>query len=101
SSRNAPSRRYPDARRSLLSSCSRSLGRGPTRGRDRAQRGKFDLAARAVERIGAPPEAQPKGDRAKVEVAPQCVDQIAPIALGQLVGAVAEHDESRRPARDL
>src|SRR5215210_4273761 len=53
------------------------------------------MAASGI-RIARAAERQPQGNRAKLEVAAHGVQQIAPVAFGQLVGAVAEHDEGRR-----
>src|SRR5436190_5159510 len=82
------------------SSFARSLGRGSTRDLTSPKRVKFALApalAPLVERIAAPPEFEPQRHRAELEVAPHRVEQIAAIAFGQRLGAVAEHDEGRRP----
>src|SRR5687767_8599149 len=54
-----------------------------------------------VERVARAAKGQPQRHRAELEVAAQGIDQIAAIAFGQLVGAVAEHDEARRPRLDL
>src|SRR5690348_5749884 len=71
----------------------------------RSERVKFALApllaAAGVERIRPAAEVEAQRNRAKIEVAPQRVHEIAPVAFGKLVGAVAEDDEARRPRLHL
>src|SRR5690349_8002583 len=57
-------------------------------GPNRRKRVKFALAAPlipgAIERVGTPAEVETEGDRAEVELAPQSVHKIPPIAFRQL-----------------
>src|SRR6059058_5348287 len=98
--------KYPQSMMSRASSvtpCSSKAGclRPWSHGRNTSpQRVNFALST-AIERVGAAAEVQSQRDRAELEVAAQRVDQIAAIALRKLVGAVAEHDEGRRPAAHL
>src|SRR4051794_39815897 len=70
--------------------------RGPTCRSDKRKRVNFSLAPAPIERIPASAEVEPQRHWAKLEIAAHGIEQIAPIALGQLFGAVAEHDECRR-----
>src|SRR5579884_2007973 len=73
--------------------------------RDKLERVNFALAAVCrtvpVEWIAAAAEVQPQRDGTQLEFAPQCVEQVATIALGELIGPVAEHDEAWRPRLHL
>src|SRR3954447_24431439 len=92
-----PNRRYPEPRRSQAApQVPGSSGRGPTGPRDSRKRVNVSLAPAAIEGIGASAELEPQRDRAELEVPAHGVDQIAAIALGQLVGAVAEDHEGWR-----
>src|SRR5919112_3481580 len=65
--------------------------------RDSRKRVKFALAAPiAIEGIAPAAEVQPQRNCAEIEIAPKRVDEIAAVAFGQFVGAVAEHGKARR-----
>src|SRR3954447_20847051 len=67
------------------------------------QRVNFALAAPLIlgERVRAAAKVESKGHGAQAEIAPHRVEQIAAVALRQLVEAVAEHHEARRAALHL
>src|SRR4051812_24714466 len=66
------------------------------RTRASAERVKFGLASLRIERIAAGTKGQAQRYRAHLEVAADRIDEVAAVALGQLVGAVAEHHEAWR-----
>src|SRR6185369_3704660 len=76
-------------------------GMVPTVGLVTAQRVKFSLSFAAVERVAAAAEVEPERNCAKLEVAAKGVEEVAAVALGKLIGAVAEHDEAGRAGFDL
>src|SRR5688572_23949703 len=57
--------------------------------------------ALAAERIAARARRQPHWHGAEAEILPEAVDQVAAVAFGQELGAVAEDDEAGRPGADL
>src|SRR5581483_3783788 len=93
------------SRASSLTPC--SSRRGPKQyprlheGWHRSERVKFALAATSVERIAAAAEVQPKRNGTEHQLTAEGIEQVTPIAFGQFVGAVAEHDEARRPSLHL
>src|SRR5437879_10938801 len=62
--------------------------------RDSRKRVNVSLAS---ERVASAAEGQPQRHRAELQVAAHRVEQVPAVAFWQLVGAAAEHDESRRP----